>query len=284
MTGTDPFIDTLPFIGVSSVTTLWLHFESYQSSSTYGPRWVRLYNSTGQEVAYVGTSNGGSSTTLKFFYWNGTAFVGSATTFGMPTSGTLVTLDLKIVCGVSGSWQWYQGGTLLDSGAISDADCDNIARVRFIGQGSTGRFSQIMGADFDTRDCKYMQKLANANGANTDGTGSYTDIDEVQLSDADAIVLPATGNKKTFTKASYTLPGGYVIGALCVGARGRVSGGTVTDGQMIVRSGGTDYFSGNLVYTGGYEPRGHLWETDPATAAAFTATGFNNAEFGLKGV
>ena len=79
------------------------------------------------------------------------------------------------------------------------------------------------------------------------------------------------------TKAALTLPSGFDIKGMVISARGRVSG-TITDGKLGIRSGGTNYSSAALTFAAAYEPRVYISETDPATGTDFTQTGYNNAE------
>jgi hypothetical protein len=282
--GIGDYFETSTFIDAANVTTLWTHFEIYAASFSGIHSVVEWVNSTAVPVAKLTMSSG----VLQFSYWNGSAFVtyGAA---GALTAGVLTRFDIKLTAGASGTFNLYKGGTLhiTDPGTGMNAAFNNIAVARFGSQGGSGSghiFSQVLGANFDTRDSRYMQNLANANGADTDGTGTYTDINETVLDESTAIVLATVGHKKTFTKPAITLPAGYRIAAAWVNGRARVTGGTIADGQLIIRSGGTDYMSASKAYNTGYEPRGHYLLQNPNGTIDWTQTSYNNAEFGIKAV
>jgi hypothetical protein len=280
----DRFIETMPFIDAASATTIWLQFEHYGNWSTSpgGGKVVEGINSSGVPVFRLwgrGTAN-----TVYVSYWNGSAWVDDSTINNASfTSTALKRITVKIICGASGSVALYVGGTLIGTTTIASASMNNIAAFRLSSpDASQGFFSQILCADYDLRDCRYMSSLANANATYTAGTGTYTDINDAVLDEGTAIVLPASGNKKTFTKPAITVPGGYQIAALCLGARARVSGGVVTDGKLTVRSSTTDSSSAVRALTASYESRGFYLDNDPATAARFTQAGYNAVEFGAE--
>lgn len=271
-----PFAD-----GSTSITgTLWLRFDSYNTFNGGGLiPFVFLLNA-GVNAYRICTGGAG---TCKMQYWNtvSAAWVDWGSTFSV-TDNVNATYVAKIV--LNTSFQIYLGGSLVASSAVVPTNgVTAVTDIRFFSTNGTSYFSQIMGADYDIRDSHYMATALNGNSAaNTDGTGVYTDVNEAILDDSTAIALPAVGNKRGQTKASLTLPSGFSIAGLVINARGRVSGGVVADGKLLVRSGGTNYLSSAKVFTSGYEPRGNIWITDPATSSGFSQTGFNNAEVGLQ--
>jgi hypothetical protein len=139
-----------------------------------------------------------------------------------------------------------------------------------------------MCADYDIRDAHLMTAALNGNSAsNTGGTGSYTDVNETVLDETTAEVITTSGNKMGQTHAAITVPGGLGISGLIINARGRVNGGVITDGKLGVRSSSTNYSSSGKSYNGGYEPRSHIWESNPA-GGAWNQTSFNAAETYLE--
>lgn len=274
------FIESMPFIDAVSTTALWLHLECNGAGSSVTGEWITFYNLSGVKVGYIQSDGGGASTNVRLYIWDGATFVvqGAA----IPRPGALNRWDIQLICGVSGAFAIYTGGTLLTSGALAEADFNNIAKVRVqYNQGC--HVSQFLCCDTDTRDQRYMQKLADADGNYTDGTGGFADINETILDEGTSITLPDVGDKATFTKPAIAVPVGYEIAAMCVAARGRI-GGTPTDAEFLIRSDGVDSNSSGAGFNGGYEPRGHCLEIDPATAAQFDEAGFNAAEFGLEAV
>jgi hypothetical protein len=277
------FIDTPPlFDGSSSVTELFLRFDIYGQFDVFSAVWLEFYNASGTKIAYL-TEGAGADTIMQFDQWNGSSFNSSTHTYSTQATG-LYTVEVRLKCGASGTCDIYLNGTLWMTFAVNQASVDNIAKVRMYTSASTttSYYSQVMGADYDIRDHHLMSKLASGEGNYTDGTGAYTDINETVLDDTNAISLPTVGNKHSFTKGSITVPSGQHIGALIVNARGRVNGAGPADGKLLCRSSSTDSASGNKSFVAGYEPRGHVYLTDPATGISWTESGFNSAEFGLQ--
>jgi hypothetical protein len=212
-------------------------------------------------------------------YWNGSAWV-SGSTF-LPGLNVLMTLTVRVTFGVS--WEVFQGGVSVSSGTMAGSPPTQATSVYFRSVGSIGAIiSQVMVADYDIRDSKYMPATLNAlSGVNTDGTGPVTNINETVLSDAESISLTTSGHKRGFTNAGITVPTGYRIAAMSVSARGRASG-AITDGKLGIRSAGTNYSGPNAGYNAGYAPKQRILPNDPATATEFTQSGFNAAEIFLE--
>lgn len=273
-----------PFMGGgSSITgTLWYRFDFFGLAFASGSfAWWALNGSTN---AYRLTMNGGS--TLQMQYWNtvSAAWVNWGSTFIVSTSN-LYTIAIKLV--LNTSFEVYINNiSVLSSATVPTNGVATVDRFRHGSFNNVGGFgiyySQLMAADYDIRDAHVLQKLANGEGTYTAGTGAYTAINEVVLDDSTAISLPASGNKHTFTKAAITVPSGYAITSMVVNVRGRVSGGVVTDGKIIIRSGSTDSAPGSESFSGAYEPRRREFALDPNTSSAWGQTPFNAAEFGLQ--
>jgi len=110
-------------------------------------------------------------------------------------------------------------------------------------------------------------------------------VDEVPPDDADYVETNTAAILDTHTFGDLV---GSIQAIKCVQvhARSMKEGApTPQNLQLAVRSGATDYFSGNKAVPAA-APKGlfNIWETDPATAAAWLASGVNAAEFGYKAV
>jgi hypothetical protein len=272
-----PFLD-----GSTSLTgTFYVRFDA----------WGTNFNNSGAPLMTNAGANayrlqGAGSNTGQMQYWNSgtSAWVNWGSSFATSAS-TLMTLVVKLTPNVG--YEIFLGGSSVASSAVVPTNgASAVDMFQFFPPNTTtvGYYSQIMCADYDLRDSHLMPATFNGNSAtNTAGTGAYTDVNETVLDESTAIVIASAG-KKGQTHAAITVPSGLGIAALIVNARGRVSGGTVTDGKLGVRSGGTNYSSAGKSYNGGYEPRGNIWESDPSTSAAWTQTSFNNAETYLEAV
>lgn len=273
----------------SAQTTYWLHGEFYSTSGAHpafgsiGP-WIELLNASGTVVFRIRASGSGNLT-MTAEYWNGSAFVASGSTFGNPTWTTRIRVDLKVICGASGSWVLYLNGTAGPSGSIASASMDNVAQARLSNtSNAVGYWSQVAGADYDIRDTRLMGAALNGNSASNTGaaSGAYTDVNEAPLDESTSISITTSANKAGLTHAAITVPSGYVIGAAVVTARGRATG-SITDGKLGIRTTSTGNTSSTgRTYNGGYEPRSYIVENNPDTATRFTQSEFNATEIYLE--
>jgi hypothetical protein len=274
-------------LNANATGNFWLHFEhmSTLGSSAVDSHPVTLLNSAGVPIFRLRNPGNGNT---QGQYWNGSTWVSVGATPAI--AGSINRYDLRYTPGNGGSFDLYISGSLVASASGFSVDGGVVADVRsfrlssFVGASSaTSCYSQVLAADFDTRDSRYRMPLITANGALTDGTGGFADINETVLDDSTAIRLTASGQRKTFIKAAIAVPAGYRIGAMGVSARGRVTG-VLTDGQLSVRLDGVNYDSASLGFNAGYEPRSYILENNPGTAAAWTQAEFNAAEPGIEAV
>lgn len=262
------YIETAHF---SATGTVWIRWDMRWDNNTSGRPTVMLSNDT-TDIIRLNDN--------QWQYWNGSAWTNTGSTFTVSTS--LTTYALKVT--LNSGFECYANGVLVASGSGWSGSPTSATYFRCYSTSNTGnyRYSQVMVADYDLRQSHYMSAAINGNGSYTDGTGDYTTVDETVLDDNDLSVLPAVSNKRSFTKAAITVPTGYQISALVVNARGRVGGGTVTDGKLGVKSGATYSASSGKSFAGGFEPRCHIVDNDPNTSALFSQTNFNNAEVAIE--
>jgi hypothetical protein len=258
----------------SATGTVYARFDMFYSGGVVSGTGFTLMNGSTGVFRLTGTG-----TNCQAQYWNGSAWTNTGSTFNI-TINARQTIMVKVVLG--SSFEVYVNGTLAASGSGWSGGGTTVTTARLYSISTNGigvAYSQVMIADYDIRDAHANDAAINGNSAtNTGGTGTYTDVNEAQLDESTAETVATVGNKMGQTHASITLATGNYIAAMVVNVRGRVSGGTVTDGKIGVRSGGTNSSSSGRSFTGGYEPRGYILETDPATSTGFDQTSFNNAE------
>lgn len=264
------FIESYAF---SAIGTVYVRFDVQFSSVANGGAVVSLTNvgANGYRVYYGGSG-------LQLQYWNGSAWTNCGSPASAPVASTVLTFMLKVV--LNTSMELYRGGTSVASGSGLSGAPTAVTSIRCWGiNDGKSRYSQVLIGDFDNRDSHYFCQLANGNGALTDGSGSYTDINETVLDESTSISLPISGDRKSFTHPPVMLPPGYVIGAAHIAGRGRINGSGPSDGEFGFRIASTNYASGGLGLNAGYEPRGAFWDQNPSTASDWTASGFNAADF-----
>lgn len=267
----------------ATVTDLWLHFNyniSVSSLSGTPATVVEFINASGVPVARLrGT---GASLLVRLEYWNGSSWVVSGVTLSLPQG--LQTVDIRLLCGASGDFEWYLNNALQDALTSLNAAVTNCSKIRFYGitNFTNSLLSEVVVADFSTLGMRVTSNVPTGNGFYADGTGGFGDVDDIPLNTLTGKIMAAVGNKATFTKASRTFPGSFQIEAVAVNAQSRVGGGVVTEGRNLLRISSTDYFSGDIARSGAFNPQKSIWEVSPATSIRFSTSEFNSLEFGIE--
>jgi hypothetical protein len=274
------YIESTPFS--ASPTSFWVRFDySWATSLLATGIIVHLLKSGDNVFRIIGSGSVGS---VKAQYWNGSSWIDTGSAVSL--SSTLKTIVVRV--DLNSGFEMFYDGVSVASGSGWSGGGTTVTHIRLHGAATSSGsayISQVMAADYDLRDSHLLVSEINGNSSANTGaaSGGYTDVNEIGADDSTAISITTPGNKAGQTHAGITLPSGNVIAAMIVSARGRVDG-VITDGKLGVRSGGSNYSSSGLSYSGGYEPRQHIIETDPATGVKFTQSGFNSAEPYLEAV
>lgn len=278
-TGVGDYIGTRPFLDNAAPTEIWCHayahFTGTNTTSSAQAPW-QFYNSSGTLVLRLRpTSTGFTAFVLEAY--NGSGYTAITSSFALPT--TNFTLDIHIVCGAGGSATIYADKVEVATGSV-DANVDNIAEVRH-GSPANYYWSQMAGANFDLRDLLIKTLPPTADGANTDAVGTFAEVDENGLNDADLLAFGVAGDTHTMTADDYTLPVGNSIESVWTVPRAR---GDTLDFQACLRSNAIDYFSSNLGVDSAFAGYPVYWAVDPDSGGAWTETLLNQLEFGAKAV
>ena len=195
-----------------------------------------------------------------------------------------------MVNSASGSLKLYIAGTeLIDSGTIDLSGTTSLKNFRFYGMTSgpsTNNIyvSQVIVADEPTIGMRLGSYHPSGAGATSSWTGDYSSIDETVYSDAD-FILSATANQvSTFAQTGPALTG-YVVRAVGVSTRSKCGVGGPQNLRHALRSASTNYFSSaDIALDVGYESQLTIWETDPATSAAWVNTATSTLQPGVKSI
>lgn len=275
----------------SGQTDVWMHFDFVGGDVQLGNHKIWSWmNASGTE--YVRIMHAESTTTLTLEYWNGSAWTSAGTTictmWGL--GGFRQTIDVHAVCNTaSGSLKFYIAGTkLIDSGTIDLSGLTSLKNFRFFGAtASPGNdeayVSQVICADEPTVGMRLATRYVNGVGASTDWTGSSTDIDETVYEDADFILSGTNDQVSTFAQTGPSMTG-YVVRAVGVSARAKCGASGPQHLELALRSAGTTYFSSSLALDAGYVAYQNIWETDPATSAAWVNTAVSSLQPGVKSI
>jgi hypothetical protein len=138
--------------------------------------------------------------------------------------------------------------------------------------------------------CRVYPVVPSADGNSSVMLGSdgnsllnYQLVDEIPPNlDTDYVASSVTGDKDTYGMSN--LPGGVLgpVRAVQAHAFARKTDVAVRAIRNVIRSGGVDYEGVDKTLTTSYAYYSHMWETDPATAAAWLPTGVDAFEMGTK--
>lgn len=269
--------------------TLWAHAEVYFTASSSTARSVvEFQNAAGEPWLALRTTT--TSGTYGVYYNSGTGgsptwtLIGS--TFAMANS-TSYALDFKLELGSPHSLEFSLDGTLSQSGTFTQASLTALRRAVF-GFVSTGTnntlWSQILCTEgISTIGNKVLTRRGTADGANTGWSGAYTDVNEAVGSDASVQSSTSAGQKETHAIADITLSAGQEIGCVWHWMRAKNDGSAPNNIKSVIRSGGTDFATGDLSGIGtSFAAVGARYDSDPDTASNWTQGGFNGIEAGYE--
>jgi hypothetical protein len=159
---------------------------------------------------------------------------------------------------------YYDDMYVLDSGGSINNDFLGDSQVGIIYPDGNGNYSQFVGSDGNSTD-------------------NYLLVDEAQHdSDATYVEQSGIGNRDSYTFQDLEGVIETIHGlSVCTASTKDVGQRT---GKVFCRQLGVDYDGGEFgpASSGSYTVSEHIFETDPSTSSAWTETGVNAAEFGIK--
>ena len=248
----------------------WLHYRKYQGSTPFRSHQpLYLYHGSGNLSFHLNNvDNGGVKARL---YASNGSYTESATSYDFYAEvagivNTTINIDIHVFTNASGQAEVhiFRDGhrklTLVNAGGYHRGLAwVNIAHVSDSGAAYN---SEVIVADYDTRKLRLSTHVPSADGYYTDGTGSYSDIDEI-VPDAAAITLSNPGEMKSVAIAKFGSPGAGTIKAIGINSRLYTVDDTV-DFQAGLRMDGLDYLSTKLAATGAFSPFSRMWNANPA--------------------
>jgi hypothetical protein len=290
--GPASYIDTP---ALSAQANLWFHLDIQQTSPvTSSPTLVRLIeflDSGGiAQLRLTGSwLSAGGDGVWQMEHWTGTAW--SALGSCNAAASSLQTLDIHIVSNTSsGSVNLYMSGTLRITESVNLSTLSGITKARCwgISRGisSTIAYSQMVLATVSTIGMQVGTIYMSGQGTtHTFDTGGYTNVDELVTSDVDFIQSGTAGQIELFTGTSIPSFTGYSIKALAITARAKSDGSAPAHFRFQLRSAGATYDNGaDLSLDFGYGNYCAVWETNPATSAAFQPSEISALQYGVKSV
>lgn len=135
-------------------------------------------------------------------------------------------------------------------------------------------------------DCRVDTLFPSAEGTYqaftpSTGTAHWSTLDEPILNDTDYVSANVVGNKDSYGFTNLPGVGGTIMGVQINNAAQKTDAGLRSTANL-VRSGTTDELSTAIALTTSQLIYSSIHEKDPATAAGWTESGVNAAEFGME--
>lgn len=257
----------------------WLHYLRRYSGfndTTSGPS-IEFCDASDNVIAKIAEVSG---TTYALQYWDGSAFVQVGDSFINQVNNLYVD-DFYLKKGDGdGEVAWYRAGVELASATgLTITAYGDIAKVRLRNQANDNFYSQIIVTDGEqTTGWGCYTVPPNAEGIDTDGTGAYTDVNEINRNDATYIALDTAGQKHSFGVATQTVAN-FVRGVAVAGAARRVDGTGPQQIRPYVIVGGVRYYGDTFALTTVFANYEYVWQLSPATGVEWTTDEVNDPDF-----
>lgn len=262
----------------------WTNFIDTDDSDHF------LLLSNGSGTGQLRLNCGSNGTVMGLQYWTGAAWAQVGSTFNPGVYSSVMTeIVIRFTCGASGTAELFFNGVSKAAGSIGSATT-NIRTAKMFSPdvNATWYFSEgifengtqgLIGSVVET-------EAPTANGTdNSDGTGSYTDIDETITTDADRITLTAAGQKRSFTSPARTSTLAEVLGVTVAARMSRGTSGP-QNFKFYLLIGGTRYYGPTTALGLGYAAYQYTWATNPSTGLQWTTAEANDAalQWGVEAV
>lgn len=238
-----------------------------------------------------------SSDTSNYLYlkiWDGVAWNTLATSASPvpPPTNPQFRVDTKIKYdAVNGEFSVYIDGSLFVQflgDTIGNRPYTVLNQIVYLGANwGSARYtywSEMMVATHDLRTFTANQHVINGDGAHTDMTGSYTEVDNLgNIDDLTLITTNAADQVSSFTHtASHPDFSGQYPVAVGVFTRARTSvGSSITNMQLMISDGVNDSFSEDISLLTDYDPYRKIFYVHPA-GVDWSIANINALQVGVK--
>ena len=264
----------VPFSG-GAVTSAWITGRVSSTAFSSGRPLFGLGLSGTDKALLVGI--GSAANKVGIYRIDGA----TATAIATETSSSLQNsqinrIDMQVInYGASATVNVYVAGVLAltFTGNVATTGMTNFDSV-FLGNPTAGTYyySEFIVADEDTRTMNLVTLAPNAAGDANAWTGTYADVDETTISDADALYTDTVGQDAQIALSN--LPAGYwACKAVKLAARCSKSSGAVAGSVGLgIKSGGTINSETPAAQATAWATRERLLLVNPVTGVAFTQT------------
>lgn len=269
------------------VNEAWFHFDAtfYNDATT-----IFAITAAGTPVIRFQAVNPYPTTQVHAWRNNAWVTVGSFQNVGGGQEDRHV-FDIHVLAAVEGVCEVFADGTRIANitGDFSAAaGMSNIRGYAAAGNNNSAtRFSQFIVADEKTIGWKLAVNAPTAAGSNSEWAGTFSDVNEPGINEANFIAGSTADAVMTFARAARAVPEGFKVRELAVVAHARIGDGTGPQGvQPVIRIGGANYAGPAFQLTTGFKPQIGHFTTNPATGQPWTIAdaGAATTQFGVKAV
>lgn len=231
-------------------------------------------------------------------YWDGAAWVTMGAVFPLGTDVNQIRIEWSGYGTSSGSIyvRVFKDGAeiLVAERSASGLNFTSLTGIVQLSVGtvasgaSTSIFSALFVMDADGNSSYVYTDVANANGVDAGGTGTFSSINTTGSAyDSTFISLPTSGLRRSVKNTANRSYDGRTIRALSVNARLRRGSTGPSQARVYLIIGGVRYYHPTtLSLTISFESYCMVWETDPSTGVAWTITAAeaSSLEWGVEAV
>lgn len=206
------------------------------------------------------------------------------TASGQPTG--LHKLDIRVNYGTSGAVRVFVNGVevITYTGDVTRSGSTSLTSFALASCGTSGQstFCEVTCTDRDSRTLMLKTHVPMANGNSMQWTGSFGDIDETTINEADGVSTNVVDQVSTFGITDLPAGSNLAIRGFKVSgyaARGETGPANI---QLGVTSANTTVFTDDLGVETGWTRVSQSWETNPVTDTAWTPEEINALQIGVK--
>lgn len=276
-------------VATGTLSSIYVHFAfRKRTTSNYGATIIcRIQDGAGTDQCYIRMNN--TTQVLSVVRADGTV-LGTGTT-AMDTTWRYISCRFTIH-NTTGAFNLWVDGISEASGTNVNTRNTANNQLTHVEIGCDTNFDSVYFDDF-VLDNSTQTKFFEVKNALPTGAGNTTQftplsgtnwesVDESGAHDSDTtyVFSNTSGQKDTYQMANPTLSVGN-IRAVVTTFVGKVDSGSISV-YPVTRSGGTDYDGSSTALTTSYVAYSRVHETDPNTSAAWTTSGVNAMEVGVK--
>lgn len=271
-----------------AITTFYATWSSRNATTILGNThvWAIFYDLAGnQRVRFYGTANN----IFRVEYWKSGAWVACTNLVGITGVWGVLNRFVLHVDIAGGKIELHRDGVLVGTDTGLDlSGITDLSSVYLADPVGDWYHSQVIIADENLLLWNSKTAYATANGTDsTDGTGTYTDINESTLSDTTYISFTANGQKRSFTTVDRAASlSRYPKGITVTGRLMRLDATGPQQARPYLLIGGTRYYGTTFTLTTGWDSYQYTWMLNPSTGLAWALSEAESAslEFGWEAV